>query len=111
MSYVPEAGDLAWLDFDPRVGREQAGRRPALVLTPRSYNARIGLAMVCPITSKVKGYPFEVALPANCPVHGVVLADHARCADWKARHGEFIALAPKEVVEEVLEKLEALLFQ
>jgi mRNA interferase MazF len=111
VNYAPDAGDLVWLDFDPQAGRDQAGRRPALVLTRKAYNSRSGLAIVRPVTSKVKGYPLEVVLPTNSAVHGVALADHARSLDWNARRVEFIARAPVDVVEEVLEKLEALLFQ
>jgi mRNA interferase MazF len=74
-SYVPHSGELVWLSFDPQAGGEQAGRRPALILSPASYNGRPGLALTCPITSQVKGYPFEVALPPGLPVSGVVLAD------------------------------------
>jgi mRNA interferase MazF len=80
--YVPERGDLLWLTFDPQAGHEQAGRRPALVLSPAAYNRRAKLALVCPITSRAKGYPFEVALPAALPLSGVVLADHLKSADW-----------------------------
>lgn len=111
MSYVPDAGDLVWMDFDPQAGREQAGRRPALVLTPKSYNQRANLAIVCPVPKQAKGYPFEVALPAGGPVQGVILADHARSLDWTARRADFIAKAPMDVMEEVQAKLEALLFQ
>jgi len=76
-AFVPEAGDFVWLTFDPQAGREQAGRRPALVLTPRTYNAKSGLVLACPITTRAKGYPFEVAVPADCGATGVILADHA----------------------------------
>ena len=86
--YAPERGDLVWLSFDPQAGHEQAGRRPALVLTRSSYNRRSGLAVVCPITRTAKGYPFEVALPEGGPVSGVVLADHLRSVDWEARRAE-----------------------
>jgi mRNA interferase MazF len=74
MAYVPERGDLVWLMFTPQAGHEQAGRRPAMVLSPASYNGKVGLALFCPITSQVKGYPFEVALPEGCPISGVILA-------------------------------------
>ena len=93
MTYVPEVGHLIWLHFDPQSGHEQAGRRPALVLTPETYNQKASLAIVCPITSKVRGYPFEVTLPDDCPVQGVTLADQARSLDWNARHAELIAPA------------------
>ena len=106
---VPERGDLVWIDFDPTSGREQAGRRPALVLTPTSYNRPTGLAIFCPITSRAKGYPFEVALPPGQQIEGVVLSDHARSLDWRKRRAEFICLAPAEVLEEVTAKVQALI--
>ena len=109
MGYVPDRGDLIWLRFTPQAGHEQAGRRPALVLSPRGYNAKAGLALVCPITSRVKGYPFEVPLPSGLAVVGVVLADQVRSLDWRARAAERIARAPDEVVEETIGKLLALL--
>lgn len=109
MGYVPDRGDLIWLRFTQQAGHEQAGRRPALVLSPRGYNAKAGLALVCPITSRVKGYPFEVPLPLGLAVEGVVLADQVRSLDWRARAAERIAKAPDEVVEETIGKLLALL--
>lgn len=107
--YVPDRGDLIWLSFDPQAGREQAGRRPALVLSPSAYNGRIRLALACPITSQVKGYPFEVQLPSGLPVTGVVLADHLRSIDWLARRADPIGVAPASVVDEVLDRLAPLL--
>ena len=98
---APERGDTVWLDFAAGTGHEQDGRRPALILSPRSYHARTGLALVCPITRQVKGYPFEVALPAGFPVDGVVLADQVKSVDWVARRSSFIARAPDEVVRSV----------
>jgi len=98
---VPERGDTVWLDFVPRSGHEHDGRRPALVLSPHAYQARTGLALVCPITRQAKGYPFEVALPAGFPVDGVVLADQVKSVDWRARRSSFIARAPEEVVRSV----------
>lgn len=108
-SYVPDAGDLVWLTFDPQAGHEQRGRRPALILSPRAYNAKARLAIACPITSHVKGYPFEVALPADSKVRGVVLADHVKNVDWNARRVEFAANAPAEVLIDVRERLRVLL--
>jgi len=105
----PEAGDIVWLDFDPQAGREQMKRRPALVLSPKSYNAKVGLCVACPITSKVKGYGFEVVLPSGLKTKGAVLADHVKSLDWKARQAEKIESAP-EILEDVLAKLNALLF-
>ena len=108
-SYVPDAGDLMWLSFSPQAGREQAGRRPALVLSPRSYNGPAGLCVVCPVTSQVKDYPFEVALPDHLPVQGVVLADHAKSVDWRQRQAEHIGIAPAETLDQVRAKLKPLL--
>ena len=108
-TYVPDAGDLVWLSFSPQAGREQAGRRPALVLSPRSYNSRADLCLVSPITNQAKGYPFEVSLPDSLPVSGVVLSDHVRSSNWKVRQVKFIAKAPEGVLEDVRAKLQALL--
>jgi mRNA interferase MazF len=108
-NYVPDAGDLVWLTFDPQAGREQRGRRPALILSPRAYNAKARLAIACPITSRAKGYPFEVALPDDSKVRGVVLADHVKNLDWNARRVEFAATAPVEVLTDVRERLRVLL--
>lgn len=107
--YVPDRGDLVWLTFDPQAGHEQAGRRPALVLSPAIYNRRASLALLCPITNQAKGYPFEVALPDGVSISGVVLADHLKSADWTARRAQFAAKAPPEVVAEVTAKLRPLL--
>jgi len=106
--YAPERGDIVWLTFDPQAGHEQAGRRPALVLSPKAYNAKTSLALICPITSQMKGYPFEVALP-NGPVNGVILADQVRNLDWTARRAEKISSVSDEVLSEVLAKLSALM--
>lgn len=103
--YVPARGDLVWLRFDPQVGHEQRGRRPALVVSPRDYNAKVGLALFCPVTSQVKGYPFEVAVPAGGGVGGVILADQLKSLDWRARQATRIAAAPKDTVDEVLAKV------
>jgi mRNA interferase MazF len=88
MPYVPDRGDVVHISFDPQAGREQAGRRPAFVLSPRSYNERVGLALFCPITRRVKGYSFEVEIPEGHPVIGVVLADQIKSLDWRARKVE-----------------------
>ena len=100
--YVPRRGDLVWLSFDPQAGHEQAGHRPAFVLSPESYNRKTGLLLACPITSKVKGYPFEVALPPGLPVGGVILADQIKSLDWKMRKAEFIVRTAPSVIEDVL---------
>jgi mRNA interferase MazF len=106
---VPDAGDLVWLTFDPQAGREQAGRRPALVLSPAIYNSKSGLALVCPITSRVKGYPFEIALPDGLPVSGVILGDQLKSVDWKQRRAERAGRIPPEIFAEVLARLAPLL--
>jgi mRNA interferase MazF len=98
-----------WVTLSPQAGHEQAGRRPALVLSPKQYNSRVGLALLCPITTKVKGYPFEVKLPNDLPITGVVLADQIKSLDWVARKAEKVGRAPDPVTSEVLAKLNALL--
>ena len=107
--YVPDRGDILWLTFDPQAGHEQAGHRPALVLSPAAYNRRAKLALVCLITNQVKGYPFEVALPMGLPMTGVILADHLKSADWAVRRAEFVAKAPADVLADVVAKLRPLL--
>ena len=107
-SYVPERGDLVWLQFNPQAGHEQAGHRPALVVSPRSYNRRVGLALFCPITSQVKGYPFEVVLPGDLGVQGAVLSDQLKSLDWRVRQAKRIARLPAEVMEEAVGKILAL---
>ncbi len=107
--YVPDSGDLIWLDFDPQAGHEQKGRRPAVVLSPQSYNAKVGLSLFCPITTRVKGYPFEVAVPKECGVTGVVLADHVKNLDWHARRAEFICRLPHPVIADILARLAVLI--
>lgn len=97
--YVPERGDAIWLSLNPQAGREQASRRPALVLSPASYNRRVGLCVVCPITSQIKGYPFEVEIPEGMGVSGVVLADQVRSVDWREREAKFIATLPAIVLQ------------
>jgi mRNA interferase MazF len=106
---APERGDLVWISFDPQVGHEQAGVRPAVVLSPLAYNQRVGLALVCPITSHSKDYPFEVPIPEGGPIHGVILADQVKSLDWKARGIRAAGKAPSNVVTETLGKLTALL--
>jgi mRNA interferase MazF len=106
--YVPERADLVWLSFSPQAGREQAGRRPGLILSPGTYNRKSGLALVCPLTSQAKGYPFEVELPEGLAVNGVVLSDHVRSVDWAARQAELAGKAPAGIMQAVLERLQAL---
>jgi mRNA interferase MazF len=105
----PDRGHLVWISLDPQSGREQAGRRPALVVSPGSYNGPVGLALFCPITSQAKGYPFEVPLPAGLAMSGVVLSDHVKCLDWRTRLAEFAGEAPESVVLEVVRRLGLLL--
>jgi mRNA interferase MazF len=102
MSYIPRRGDLVWLSFDPQAGHEQAGRRPAFVLSPEPYNRKTGLFLACPVTSKVKGYPFEVPLPAGLEIGGVILADQIKSLDWKARRAEFALLTNDNVLSDVV---------
>jgi mRNA interferase MazF len=106
---APNRGDLIWVSLNPQAGHEQAGRRPALVLSPVEYNSRVGLALMCPVTGRAKGYPFEVALPTGLDVTGVILADQIKSLDWKARRAEIACRAPKSVIDEVLGKLNTLL--
>jgi len=107
--YIPDRGDLVWLNFTPQAGHEQAGRRPALVISAAAYNGKVGLAICCPVTTQVKGYPFEVALPAEGKVAGVVLSDQVRSLDWQARRVEFAGKASEEVVRETLSKMSAII--
>jgi len=100
--YVPDRGDVVALTFDPQAGHEQAGRRPAVVLSPAFYNVKSGLAVLAPVTSQVKGYPFEVAIPPGLAVSGVVLADQLKSLDWRVRKARFLAALPPEVLSEVL---------
>ncbi len=107
--YVPDRGHVVWLLFTPQVGHEHAGRRPALILSPASYNGRVSLAIVCPITNQQKGYPFEVIIPDGLPVTGVILADQVKSLDWRARRAEYICLLPDRTITEVLRKVATLL--
>ena len=107
--YLPDAGDLIWLDFTPQAGREQAGRRPALVLSPRGYNSKTSLAIVCLITNQVKGYPFEVPLPPSGKISGVVLSDHLKNLDWRQRRATKVGRVPPAILRSVRERIAALL--
>ena len=108
-SWVPDRGDLIWLTFVPQAGREQSGFRPALVLSPAIYNGKTNLAVVCPITSHVKGYPFEVSLPSGGPIEGCVLADHIKNVDWSAREVKLIGRVRGDLLTQVLDRISALL--
>jgi mRNA interferase MazF len=107
--FVPERGDLIWMSFDPQAGHEQAGRRPALALSPSAYNRKVGLGIFCPITSQSKGYPFEIPLPEGLPVTGVILSDQVKSLDWKARRAQLIAVLRAAVVDDVLARVRTLL--
>jgi len=106
---VPERGDALWIDFDPQTGRERAGRRPAVVLSPAAYNGKVGLALLCPVTRQVKGYPFEVGIPGGLPVAGVILADQVKSLDWRRRNATLIAALPPATAAAVLRRVNALL--
>lgn len=110
VNYTPDRGDVVWLNFDPQAGHEQGRIRPALVLSPVKYNKPAELCIVCPITSRTKGYPYEVPMPEGLEISGVILADQVKSMDWKVRNAEFICSIPEEILENVMQKLETLLF-
>ncbi len=107
-SYVPERGDLVWLNFTPQSGHEQMGKRPALVLSPKEYNLKTGLAIFCPVTSREKCYPFEVKISSK-KITGVILSDQVKSLDWKSRNAEYISKVTASEIEEVISKLKLLL--
>ena len=107
--WTPHRGDVVWLTFSPTTGHEQAGRRPAVVISPEAYNAKVGLSLFCPITTQVKGYPFEVALPEDRDVRGVILADQIKSLDYAAREAEFVYHLPDGALAELLAKIRTLL--
>jgi mRNA interferase MazF len=109
LSDLPDRGSLVWLEFSPQAGSEQAGRRPGIVLTPEAYHQRSRLAIVCPITTRVRGWPMEVVLPSGLPISGVVLVDHIKSVDRDARHMEIIGTAPSQVLDEIDARLAPLL--
>ena len=108
-TYVPQCGDVVWITLNPQAGHEQAGRRPAVVLSPQNYNSKVGLAILCPITNQIKGYPFEVLLPVGLSIAGVILSDQVKSLDWRARNAELICTLPTETISDVLQKLVTLL--
>jgi mRNA interferase MazF len=110
-SYVPDRGDAVWITLNPQAGHEQSGRRPAVVLSPGAYNGKVGLAILCPITSQVKGYPFEVLIPSGLAVTGAVLSDQVKSLDWRAREARLICGLPESTIAEILQKLSVLLCQ
>ena len=107
--YVPDRGDAVWISLNPQAGHEQAGRRPAIVVSPAAYNRKVGLALFCPITNQAKGYPFEVKVPEGLGVTGVILADQLKSLDWRVRKAEFIASLPGSTLAEVKQKIQLLL--
>jgi len=107
--YVPDRGDLVWLQFHPQTGHEQTGKRPALVISRAAYNGKVGLSLFCPVTSKIKGYPFEVMIPQNLPIEGVILSDQVKSLDWQHRQVTFICKIPEETLAEVVSKMELLI--
>jgi len=111
MAYIPNSGEIVWITFNPQAGHEQAGRCPALVLSPAAYNGKVGLAILCPITSQIKGYPFEVVIPDGLKINGAILSDQVKSLDWKIRQAEFVCSLPSATLNEVLQKLSALIFK
>lgn len=109
MTYVPRRGDVVWMNFDPQIGHEQAGHRPALILSSRAFNLRMGMAIVCPITNRSKRHRFEIPMPDHMRVKGVLLAHQVKSLDWRARNAEVIARAPTSVVDEVLKIVRSIL--
>ena len=107
--YVPERGDVVWMMFGPQAGHEQSGRRPGVVMSSSIYNGKSGMALCCPITSHIKGYPFEVLVPVGLKTSGAILADHIRNIDWKMRRAEYLCKLPDKVLEEVTGKILSLL--
>lgn len=107
-TYVPDRGDIVWLEFNPQAGHGQAGRRPAFVVSPRAYNQKVGLALFCPVTSRIKGYPFEVALPDTSKVRGAILSDQLKSLDWRARKAEHLDRIPDDLVLEITARILAL---
>lgn len=105
--YVPERGDIVWLNFTPGSGHEQQGKRPAVVISPKEYNGKTGLGLFCPITSKIKNYPFEVKLE-NAKIAGVVLADQIKSLDWKTRNIEFVVTETPGIISEIIDKISVL---
>ena len=107
--YTPARNDVVWLSFQSQSGHEQAGRRPAIVISPQIYNNKTGLALFCPITSKSKGYPFEVQLPESCSIQGIILSDQIKSLDWKARQAEYICTVSSEIMQDVINKFKTLI--
>jgi len=106
--YAPSRGEIVWLQFEPQAGHEQSGRRPAVIISPREYNQKVGLCLCCPVTSKAKGYPFEVELPPGMKVEGMVLCDQLKSLDWKARNARIIGTLPGRSLKEIQARILAL---
>ena len=109
--YIPDRGDAVWITFTPQAGHEQSGRRPAVVLSPAAYNGKVGLAILCPITNEIKGYPFEVLISSGLAVSGAILSDQAKSLDWRVRKADLICRLPENIVAETLQKLSTLIFR
>lgn len=108
--FIPDRGDAVWVTLNPQAGHEQSGRRPAVVLSPRVYNGKVGLAILCPITNEIKGYPFEVLIPSGLAISGAILSDQVKSLDWRIRKADLICSLPEKTVTETLQKLSALIF-
>ena len=108
-SYIPDRGDIVWLNFTPQAGDKQRGKRPTLILSPKIYNEKTSLCIALPITSKIKGYPFEVALPKNLPVEGVVLSDQVKNLDFSVREISFICKVSSSILQSVQKNVVALI--
>ena len=108
--YIPTKGDIVWLDFNPQAGHEHSGNRPALVLSPKEYNKKVGLALFCPITSQIKNYPFEVLIPNYLKINGVILCDQIKSLDWKIRNAKLICKLPIDYIYDVIEKIKVLIY-
>ncbi len=109
MAYAPKRGDVVWITLQPQAGHEQSGRRPALVVSPLAYNRKVGLALLCPITERVKGYPFEVAIPGGLPVSGVILADQVKSLDWRARRADLLCELDDATTSKAIQRVGTLL--
>ena len=105
---MPERGDIVWLQFSPQAGHEQTGHRPALVVSPMSYNEKVGLALFCPITSRIKGYPFEVVLSRDLKTKGAILCDQLKSLDWRVRRAKRLGSITKDLMDEVIARILAL---
>lgn len=107
--FIPERGDVVWLNLDPQAGHEQKGRRPALTISPKEYNSKTGLAIFVPITTQSKGYPFEVQIPEGIKISGVILSDHIKSLDWKIKDAKFICILPPGTLNEVIDKIQVII--